>query len=373
MRSRSLSDIMPRASGPRRVSNTKYYQLLVGLAIAAVFLYLTFGRLEWRSIQSALGAAMPGPLLFAFVFLAAGFFTRITRWWWMLRIFEPRLPLSNCIRPFLVSLAVNNTVPFRAGDLLRTVGFRDELRSPPMRVLGTLVIERLLDLLVLLAFFFIGFIGLSSVAANRFPPLFINATIAIAAICLIGLLMLLLLPNQVQQVFRWLSDRGWLGKHKTMIRAQAWLLQLFDALLLLRSPKLSFQLLALTILAWTFEGGVFGAVAWSLQADSALLGPWFSLALGTLATLVPSSPGYVGTFDYFAMLGLISYGSNREVAAVFALLIHLLLWAPVTLIGAVLLATLQRRRKPLSDYEPEPSISPLNHRINCEGHPHIVV
>ncbi len=62
----------------------------------------------------------------------------------MLKVFEPELPLTHCIRPFLVSIAVNNVVPLRGGDVLRVVGFRHELRSPPMRILGTLVVERLL-------------------------------------------------------------------------------------------------------------------------------------------------------------------------------------------------------------------------------------
>jgi len=368
-RSQSITEFVRGATGTLPV-NTQYRRLLLGFTLAAIFLYLAFGQLEWGSIGAAVSSARRGPLLLALVFLIFGFWTRITRWWWMLRVFEPELPLGNCIRPFLISMAVNNTLPFRAGDVFRTVGFRDELRSPAMRVLGTLVVERLLDLLVLLAFFFIGFIGLSSVAVNQLPPLFVNATITIAAACLIGLLTLLLLPHQVQKVFRW-SYRRWLG-HNAAASTQARLQQLFGALSLLRSPKLSLQLLALTIIAWTFEGGVFAAVAWSLQADSAPLGPWFSLALGTLATLIPSSPGYVGTFDYFTMLGLISYGCDRETAAVFTLLVHLFLWVPVTLVGAIFLAMLKRRSQVMADKE-SPIAPPLKHRIDCQGSPHIVV
>ncbi len=98
-------------------------------------------------------------LVLALVALGAGFFVRILRWWWMLRALEPELRLHRCVRPFLVSIAVNNTVPLRAGDLVRAFGFADTLRSPPMRVIGTLVIERVLDMFVLLAFFFVGLHG----------------------------------------------------------------------------------------------------------------------------------------------------------------------------------------------------------------------
>ncbi len=370
MRSRGSAYLARRVSGTR-VSNSRYRQLLLGFIIAAIFLYLAFGRLEWDAIRQAAASAMPGPLLLGCAFLAAGFFTRITRWWWMLRVFEPELPLQNCVQPFLISLAVNNTVPFRAGDMLRTIGFREELRSPSMRVLGTLVVERLLDLFVLLTFFFIGLIG---VAANRFPPAFVTVSIALAAICLAGLLTLLLLPHRVQQGFRWIAHRRWLAKRNWSAQAEAWFEQLFAALSLLRSAKLSLQLVVLSIITWTFEGGVFAAIAWSLQADTAPLGPWFSLALSTLATLIPSSPGYVGTFDYFAMLGLTSYGAAWETAAVFALLVHLFLWAPVTLIGALCFVTSQQRVPALSESEPLDPAPPAKRSYpNFETRPHIVV
>ena len=61
------------------------------------------------------------------------------------------------------------------------------------------------------------------------------------------------------------------------------------------------------------------------------------MATGTLATLLPSTPGYVGTFDYFAMLGLTAFGAARDVATAFALSVHAVLWAPTTIVGLVLL------------------------------------
>lgn len=350
------------------MSTAQQRRLLLGLAVAGIFLYLTFGRLEWELVQVALAAARPGPLLLGGVFLVIDFWIRIVRWWWMLKMFEPELPLQHCIRPFLVSIAVNNVVPLRAGDVLRTVGFRRELRSPPMRILGTLVVERLLDLLVLLTCLFIGLRG---VVANRFPPSFINASVGITAVSLVSLLLLLLLPHQVQQGLRWVVQRPWFGKRYNSVLVESWLEQLFGALSLLRSPKVLLQLVALSGFVWIFEGGVFASVAWSLQADVAPLGAWFSLALGTLATLIPSSPGYVGTFDYFTMLGLTSYGADRAVATVFALLVHLLLWIPVTLVGALLFVTTQPRRP--SDSAASPLLPSRLSPFNFPASPHVVV
>ena len=108
-----------------------------------------------------------------------------------------------------------------------------------------------------------------------------------------------------------------------------------DALGVLRTPVLTLQLIGLSILVWTMEGAVFLIVAQAVSPEVETAGAWFALATGTLATLLPSSPGYVGTFDYFAMLGLVAYGADRATAAGFAVAVHIVLWLPLTMAGLI--------------------------------------
>lgn len=305
----------------------------VGFLVAAVFFFLAFGRMQWRSIESVAASAAIGPLVLALVALTAAYFIRIVRWWWMLRALEPGLALRSCVRPYLLSIAANNTMPLRAGDLLRAFGFRDALRSSPVRVIGTLLIERLLDLFVLLAIFFAGVLG---VAAGAIPPRFLTAGIVLGVASLVGLLVLVLAPEALHRVLQAILRAGPLARQRWIGRVSGVVEQLFGTLSLVQSPRRVLELLGLSLLSWGLEGAVYASVAWSLHAGGSLLAPWFSLATGTLATLLPSSPGYVGTFDYFAMLGLTAYGASRTVAAAFALLVHIILWLPVTLAGAFL-------------------------------------
>ena len=113
-----------RASTPRR-----WLRIGIGWVVALVFITLAFRRVSFGAVISALTTARVAPLLLGLIAVAAGFFVRIVRWWWMLRALEPALPLRACVRPFLVSIAVNNTVPLRVGDVVRAVGFRAALRS----------------------------------------------------------------------------------------------------------------------------------------------------------------------------------------------------------------------------------------------------
>ena len=312
----------------RRAS--RWFKPAAGLVVTAVFLWLLLRNVDLRGLARA-AADLPGRcLLLAVGFLGAAYAVRIVRWWTMLRALDPTLRLSACVWPFIGSVAVNNTVPFRAGDALRVVAFRAQLKAPPLRVLGTLVLERLLDLVVLLAFFFAGVLGLPPGAV---PGSVVAVAAGLAGGSLVVLSALILLgPSasaRVRALAAWpvLAARGWSEPVERMGTTLA------EALNLLRTPARFTALLGLSIATWTLEGLVFATIARCLATGAADAGPWLALAMATLATSLPSSPGYVGTFDYFAVLGMVAYGAARQPAVAFALAVHAVLWLPLTALG----------------------------------------
>ena len=309
-----------------------HVRTVAGLALAAVFLWLAFGRVDWSSIGTVLTEATPAPLVLGLLALGAGFFVRIVRWWTMLRALEPALSLRSCVRPFLLSLAVNNTMPLRAGDVVRAVGFRDALQSPVVRVVGTLLIERVLDLFVIVALFFVG---LLAVPPGVVPRAFVATAgllggVAFAAVLMLSPSVLRAAADRVvsSRVF---ERRAWTSR----LRESAH--RLADTFALVRSPRRTAQLLSLSVLAWLLEGTMDACVAWALHVGGSSVAPWFAAATGTLATLIPSSPGYIGTFDYFAILGITAFGAHRAAATAFAVVVHAMLWLPVTIVGAAFL------------------------------------
>ena len=286
-----------------------------------------------------LRSARVAPIVLALAALAAGFTVRIVRWWQMLRVLEPTLPLRACVRPFLVSIAVNNTLPLRVGDVVRAVGFRSALRTSPMSVVGTLLVERLLDVVVLLALLFVGLLALGG---SAIPRPFLLAGFAVGLAASAGLLALIVAPTWLRSVALRLVGR--VPSRRWKSRLAALVDQLFDALGIVRPASRAFALLAITALAWALEGTAYACVAWSMRADGSPFAPWFALATGTLATMIPSSPGYVGTFDFFAVRGLTAFGMGHIVALGVALLVHLLLWLPITIAGALYLVVPRGRR-----------------------------
>ena len=314
----------------------RWLKLSVGLATTAGFVWLLAREVDLDALGRAFAGLSVSTVLLALAFLAVGWAVRIVRWWWMLRALEPTLPLGACAGPFLAGMAVNNVAPFRAGDALRVLGFRRQLRAPAMAVAGTLVVERVLDVAVLTGILFLGLLGLPD---GAFPRGFAVAAASLAGAGLAALLVLPLLAPALGRIRerlpgrRRIKGRRWA---RAVSRHGAWLV---EALRLVHSRPRMLVLIGLSAAAWACEGAVFATVAAGIGAGAEPMGPWFSLAAGTLATAIPSAPGHVGTFDWFAAQGLEAYGASAEVAIAFALTVHAVLWVSSTAAGLFFLLT----------------------------------
>lgn len=316
----------------------RWARLGIGIVAALIFLWLAFRQVHWSAGWQILVNSEPVWVLVGLCVLASDYLLRIVRWWLMLRSMIG-LPFRSSVGPFLASIALNNVLPFRAGDLMRMAGFRGQLRLPPTCVLGTLVVERLLDLAALLVFFFIGLLG---VEPARVPSAFVHAGYAIAAGCLLGIMVALAASRALAGALQRLSEAAGVRGLAAAACLARWGSELFSSLSLMRAPRLLGALWLLSLGVWFLEGAVFASVARALALDvSGLNASWFAMALGTLGTLLPSTPGYIGTFDYFTVLGMLAHGVPQEAAAIFTLLVHLLLWLPLTVVGLVWLTILK--------------------------------
>ena len=317
-------------------------KLALGLVVTVIFIWLFARELDAGALTDALLSISPISVGVAMACIAAGYGVRTIRWWWMLRVLDPALPVGACVQPFLASIAVNNVLPLRAGDVLRVAGFRRQLRCPAMRVMGTLIIERALDVVVLAGVLFLTLTGLPDDSPiRRFAWI---GKWAIGTGLVVLAVSILLQP--VLRLFARLLSR------KSILNAQPWAkaalrhgANLAAALDLVRSPRLLFCLGALSVIGWACEGAAFVVVAHALQTELHPSGPWLALSAGSLATAIPSSPGYIGTFDYFVAQGLGAYGAQTDIAAAFALAVHALLWVPWTAVGILCLVSLAPARR----------------------------
>jgi glycosyltransferase 2 family protein len=309
----------------------------VGLAVTAALMGVLASRVDGPRVLSAVRSISWPSLSIAAGLLAAAYACKIARWHVMLTSVAPALPLLPAAQTLLGSVALNNVLPLRAGDVARVFAFRDLLGVPAAALLPMLLLERVLDagMLLILA-------ALVAVAmGDALIPSAFGGWSALGLAVAIGLAVLALAAGPGADVLmpiraaalRWLPAK-----------LQAPVTHALDVLARQLRGRQGFKLLVLTALAWGFEGGMLAALASGFGFAKPLLAGYFACALATLATLVPSAPGFFGTFHAAAIAAVETFGASPDQAAAFAILAHGIMWLPLTAIGLVCLAWLSARR-----------------------------
>ena len=228
----------------------------------------------------------------------------------------------------LIGYAANNVLPARLGELVRSHYLGDREKISRASTLGTVVVERVVDIAVLVA-----------IAALAILVLHVRGVVASAillGLAVTGLLVVALavgiaahrLPGArrvIGLVDRWPSVAGAARK-------------LRDGLAVAGKPRTLAEALLLSVVAWGATVLAFAAIGQAIGLHL-LIGEASLLAAGVaLATAIPSGPGYLGTYELAAVKIAEALGRPTDQAFALALLAHasVLILTSVTGAGAFL-------------------------------------
>jgi len=299
---------------------------LPGFAISGFFLWFTFRNFSLSELEDV---RIVAPLWIAGTALAmlGSAVIRIHRWYRMLR------PTANarfgvCARVFLTSIAANNIMPFRIGDFMRIFTYSSDLGASSSVILSTVILEKLLDVFTLVAFFVLTMGG-----GHGFPSHHVKM-VAIVLLCIAGtgLLVMVLGARTLEVPLRRLF--GKLPTGPKMAKLENWLFLAFDAIRGIGIRGMVF-LLAESFAAWTCEGMIFVSIGKVIGITTDLRGPWQAFSSSNLSYLVPSSPGGLGPFEAAVKTAMMSHGMNASVAALYGILVHAVVLIVLTTAGGV--------------------------------------
>jgi len=307
-------------------------RLALGLLLAILFIWLIASQINLDDLKRAFVGTTTSWLVAGLIAFTVGYICRIERWRLMLNQDNSSLKWSQCAGPLLGSFAANNVLPFRAGDVLRAFAFNGRLGVSSGVVVATLFVERLLDLLMVLVLLGMA-VAIFGIDVSGFAGVGSAALIAIA----IGILLLLLFPQLFAPIV--ITSGKFVARVAPKLGGKL-LDEINKSLVMLvhlAKGSTMIRLVAWSIAAWMAEGCVFWFAALALSSITTPTAGWLALPVGTLATLIPSTPGYIGTFDYFTVRAMSALGNNLVASTAYALLVHALLWLPPTLIGGIYL------------------------------------
>jgi glycosyltransferase 2 family protein len=260
-------------------------------------------------------------LLTAVGLYALATLVRAERWHQILESTGVHARRVDCYALTTVGYMGNNVLPARAGEALRVVLLSQRSDGSKRTLLGSVVAERLLDVIALLTIFVVtvyGVLSTSEVLPTDRPRLVtaIGVALVIAAAAMIWVLR----------------------SHHVFERVRDWLRPLADAPRALLSKR-GVALLAGTFLLWTLEATVYLAVARAIHLDFSVSGALYLVALTNFVAALPAAPGSIGTFDAAVAFGAKALGATGSAAVSYVLLLRFVLYVPITVFGLVMLVT----------------------------------
>ena len=303
---------------------------LIGLAVSAVFLVLLLRQVDGGELRDALGEAEPGWLVLAFLVYLGALWLRGLRWRLVLRNTVP-VGTADATALVVIGYAANNVLPVRVGEFVRADLLHRSHGASRLTGLGTIVVERVLDGLVLALFL----AGTVTLAGGNGP---LRTLAAVAALLFVGLSVALFvlgpaLARDPERLPRLLG----LVPARFRLRARLWAERFVVGLTAVRGARAWSAIVAVTAASWAVEAVMYWLVGISFGLE---LDPLLYLGVcgaANLAIAVPSTSGGIGPFEYFAREVVVVFGAGVALGTAYAIALHALLLIPVVVLGLALL------------------------------------
>jgi len=302
----------------------------LGVVSSAFFLVLLLCQVDLDEVGDAFQGVSWAWVVAAGLPFAGALWVRALRWRVILRP-AAEIDASEATSLVVIGYAANNLLPIRAGEVVRAVLVERATGASRLRVLGTIVVERVFDGLVLALF--LGFAILVGGSNNTLRVLALIGTA--------GFIVLTLLVAWVSAAPDHASGRivGLLRLVPTRFRARArqWVGSFLGGLGQLRGLEAWTIVVVTTALSWGLEATAYWFVG---EAFGLGLDPWLYLGVAgaaNLAIAAPSTAGGIGPFEFFAREVLVVFGVASAVGTAYAIALHALVLVPVVVAGLALL------------------------------------
>jgi len=304
------------------------WRFWVGVAISALFLAYSIRGQKLPEVWQGLREANYLWLIPGIVVYFGAVWLRAYRWKYLLRPLKT-ISVSTLFPVVTIGYMGNNVYPFRAGEVIRAYILKRKELVSASGSLATIVVERIFDGITMLIFVFAV---LPLIPTNEFLGTLLPFMSLLFFGGLLAFLVIASSPERTETLYEWVVGRLVPARFRDEVRGL--LARFVEGLQVLRSGRDMLWIMGISILLWLVETWKY----WFVMQGFAFHQPFhvllFTCAIVNLATSIPSSPGYLGTFEVAGIESLVLFGVARATATSFTLALHAALWFPITALGA---------------------------------------
>jgi hypothetical protein len=328
------------AAHPHRLPwyRTKAFNFTLGLVV-------TVGCLWWAVVDMADGESLGSVLRqIGAAFSQANYVSLLPMWlllfafywlkawrWQMLLTPLGRYPVRALFPSMMMGFAFNNLLPAHLGELVRVFMFCRQSRQAKTAVLGSVVLERIFDVLAILAFLSLGLLLVPAMDVRvREYTLYVAAAVGLA---LLGAGAYLIWTGPVVAFIEGCLERipiipaGVRHRLARMLEAGA------AGLASLRNGRLLLGIVVTSLLQWAINGLLIHLSLWSFGFRLSPLVSCIVLGVVAFGVTVPSSPGYFGVIQVCFLTVLRLFTEDKVGVMAASIYFHMAQWIPVTAVG----------------------------------------
>jgi uncharacterized protein (TIRG00374 family) len=310
------------------MSRMRLWLTLLGLGMSAVAVVVLLRAIDAADTWRRLRGADPWWFLAACAVTVLGYLIRAIRWGELLAS-KRRPPLRRLFSATMIGFLAINTLPARLGELVRAFALSRSEKIPTATVLGSVAVERVLDLAALGAFWSLSLLVAPLPAWFRWSGL---ATLGIAVV--VGGTLWALHRYRGWEALS--AERGILarlpeGPRRTLGVA---IPAFGEGVLAIANPGILARSGGWTIAMWLVNAAVFLMAGRSLGLDLPVWAPFLLAFVVCVGIMVPSSPGFVGVLEGACVVGLGLMGVGGAEALAYGVLYHATQLLPLIILGS---------------------------------------
>lgn len=300
--------------------------LAIGVVLGVVLLFIAVRQVDWPSVAAAITSVAPGWLALAVACSAAAQALFAARWYVLASNHD--LTFGDAFDFLAIGALAGLVLPPRLSDVARAVAASRYHSTSATGLFGTIVIERVLDVLMLVAF------GAAVSALTPVPPLLRGALATLLGIVLAAVMVL------------WLGERGpmgmvgrWAGRLRGPgSRVHAWTEMFLAGTGVIRERARIPTAFLVTLAGWICAAASASLLITAFSAPAPWFAGMFTIVIINLAGILPAPPAGIGVYHYAAMTGVSPWLTDASAAFAYALVSHAMSAAVVITLGTWALA-----------------------------------
>lgn len=308
-------------------------RLIIGCVIGLVFLYLAGRKVDFTLMWEAFTKVNYGFVLLAIPGIFFSHFLRALRWRYLMDPIK-RVDVASLFSALLIGYMANILMPAHLGELVRAYVLGKKREVSASSTFATIVVERIIDVFALLL------LMVFAILLYPFPGWINKAGYAMLA-STVGLFVFLVGLKKYYVIFERFMNFCFRPLPKRMQERLGRGTERFVSGIVPLRRGWDYPVVGLlSVVIWACYGLIIHVVLLAFDFVGLYHLPWSTslivLVVTTIGIVVPSSPGYVGTYHWLCQVSLAMFGVPDGPALSFAILVHGVNFLPVLIVGLIL-------------------------------------